>query len=46
MEPDYPASNVWNLLAEPLEELDDFEDLVMWGSLEENLENSDDEDYE
>lgn len=46
MEFNYPSSNVWNLICEPLEELSDEQDLAMWGSLDENLENSDEEDYE
>jgi hypothetical protein len=41
---DYPYSNYWNLIAEPLEELDDDEDISDWGTLEDNLENLDEED--
>ena len=43
---DYPCSNVWNLICEPMEELD-AEDAELWGSLEESLlDNFEDEDYE
>lgn len=42
---DYPCSNVWNLICEPLEELDE-EDAMLWGTLEENLSECLDEEYE
>ena len=48
MQPDYPCSNVWNLIASPLEELDSEEE-KLWGSLEENYsdeEELEEEDYE
>ena len=44
---DYPYSNFWNLIASPLEELDDFEDIEDWGTVEENLSDNElEEDYE
>jgi hypothetical protein len=42
----YPCSNVWNLICEPLEEIEDFEDLKDWGSLQENLQDNLEEEYE
>ena len=44
---DYPSNNVWLLIAEPLESLDDFEDIQDWGTLEENLLDDElEEEYE
>lgn len=43
---DYPYANYWNLISEPLEELNDWMDIANWGTLEENLEDSNKEDDE
>ena len=45
MDFEYPCSNVWSLVVEPLEELDP-EDAELWGTLEENLQDELEEDYE
>lgn len=43
---DYPSFNTWLLINSPLEELDD-EDAALWGTLEDNLSDTElEDDYE